>query len=409
MRLMPSLRIAVVGGSIAGCCTAAALLRAGHQVEVFERSASALVGQGVAIGLMPQTLRLLLQHDLVDETLPRFAMRAHVLLGKSEQDEPLGRASGRIDMPAWSVNWADLHANLRRRVPNESYHAGVALSAITDTTEASVELGFSDGSRRSFDLAVFADGYASLGRANICPEVAEPEYRGYVLWRGVLDVTKLVDPAPFAAEIYRISYQGAPGHAIAYRMPSGGGEVDDPGVVNFGCYRVVSADELPDMLLDPDRLQRGAALRGGALRREAEQAFKAFAREQLPGFFAEIMSQARDTFVQPIFSARVPRQRLQRVCLVGDAAALVQPFTGSGVLRALNHALGLARRLRDFSDVDGALATWDTEQCAFGRVLSDLGEQMEQALVWNAPNFATFDAASARQWWQTTTSVPRQG
>ena len=36
---------------------------------MFERSESALVGQGVAIGLPPEILRLLLRHDLIDEVL----------------------------------------------------------------------------------------------------------------------------------------------------------------------------------------------------------------------------------------------------------------------------------------------------------------------------------------------------
>lgn len=405
---VPSLQIAVIGGSIAGCCAAVELARAGHHVEVFERSASALVGQGVAIGLMPDTLRLLLRRDLIDETMPRLEMRAHVLVGRSTADEPLGRASGRIEVPSWSVNWADLHANLRRRVPDGCYRAGAAVSGIAEASDVSVELSFPDSPPRSFDLAVFADGYASIGRASLCPE-AEPAYRGYVLWRGVLDVAQLDDAAPFDANIYRISYQGAPGHAIAYRMPTGGRDADDPGVVNFGCYRVVSADDLPHLLLDPRRRQRGDSLRAGALSPEAEQSFKTFAREHLPSFFAEIMAQGRDTFVQPIFSARVPRQRLRRACLVGDAAALVQPLTGSGVMRAANHAVGLARRLRDTSEVDDALAAWDAEQSAFGHLLCDLGEQMEQALVWHAPDFAAFDAAGAQRWWQSATSVPRRG
>lgn len=39
-------RIAVVGGSVAGCAVAVELSRAGHEVKVFERSATALASQG---------------------------------------------------------------------------------------------------------------------------------------------------------------------------------------------------------------------------------------------------------------------------------------------------------------------------------------------------------------------------
>ena len=48
----PNLQIAVVGGSIAGCCAAVELTRAGHHAEIFERSGGALVGQGAGIGVL---------------------------------------------------------------------------------------------------------------------------------------------------------------------------------------------------------------------------------------------------------------------------------------------------------------------------------------------------------------------
>jgi 2-polyprenyl-6-methoxyphenol hydroxylase-like FAD-dependent oxidoreductase len=42
------MRVGIVGGSIAGCATAALLHRAGHDVTVFERSGSGLVSRGAA-------------------------------------------------------------------------------------------------------------------------------------------------------------------------------------------------------------------------------------------------------------------------------------------------------------------------------------------------------------------------
>jgi 2-polyprenyl-6-methoxyphenol hydroxylase-like FAD-dependent oxidoreductase len=40
------MRVGIIGGSIAGCATAALLHRAGHDVIVFERSESDLVSRG---------------------------------------------------------------------------------------------------------------------------------------------------------------------------------------------------------------------------------------------------------------------------------------------------------------------------------------------------------------------------
>jgi NADPH-dependent glutamate synthase beta subunit-like oxidoreductase len=44
------LRVGIVGGSIAGCAAAVALMRAGNSVTLFERSPDTLVGRGAGIG-----------------------------------------------------------------------------------------------------------------------------------------------------------------------------------------------------------------------------------------------------------------------------------------------------------------------------------------------------------------------
>ena len=49
-------KVAVVGGSIAGCATAIALTRAGCDVEVLERSSTGLRDRGAGIA-MPHPLR----------------------------------------------------------------------------------------------------------------------------------------------------------------------------------------------------------------------------------------------------------------------------------------------------------------------------------------------------------------
>jgi 2-polyprenyl-6-methoxyphenol hydroxylase-like FAD-dependent oxidoreductase len=111
------LQIAVVGGSIAGCCAAVELARSGHAVDVFERSASALIGQGAGIGLHNDTLEGLLARDLIDSDLPRLQMLDQALLAKTGSEARMGRESLRVRRPAWTVNWADLHRNFRARVP----------------------------------------------------------------------------------------------------------------------------------------------------------------------------------------------------------------------------------------------------------------------------------------------------
>lgn len=58
-----SLRIGIVGGSIAGLATAIELLKLGHEVTIFERSPSNLSERGTGISI-PRTLyKTLLKKD----------------------------------------------------------------------------------------------------------------------------------------------------------------------------------------------------------------------------------------------------------------------------------------------------------------------------------------------------------
>jgi 2-polyprenyl-6-methoxyphenol hydroxylase-like FAD-dependent oxidoreductase len=403
-----SLQVAVVGGSIAGCCAGVELARSGHDVTIFERSPHTLVGQGAGIGALPATLNTLIERDLVDRDMPALAIREHVFAGAAPEGPRTGREALRLQAATWSLNWADLHANLRRRVPDDRYRAGVEVRAVADSGSERPALTFADGATRSFDLVVFADGHASLGRRAVCPEL-EPSYRDYVLWRGVLDSRQLADTQPLHDSLYRISYGGLPGHAVAYRMPDAAGPAaDGGGLVNFGCYLPVTAAALAELLVDPGGRRHASSLAAGELRIEEELRFQAFARQRLPPYFGELMAQARDTFVQAVFSARITRHRSARLCLIGDAGTLVPPLTGSGVLKALTHAIDLARSLREATDLNGALEQWDRRQTAFGDVLFQIGSQMEQASIWQMVDFAELDAAATLGWWQSMTNIARK-
>jgi 2-polyprenyl-6-methoxyphenol hydroxylase-like FAD-dependent oxidoreductase len=64
------IRVAVVGGSIAGCAVAVELTRAGYAVRVFERARGPLVGQGAGIGTRMATFWSLVARDLLHANLP---------------------------------------------------------------------------------------------------------------------------------------------------------------------------------------------------------------------------------------------------------------------------------------------------------------------------------------------------
>ena len=398
---IPCLRIGVVGGSMAGCTAALLLERDGHDVHVFERSPNELEDHGAGIAAWSATLRQLRGLDLIDAELPVRWIRKHVLAGKCAS-ERLGHMALSMDVEHAALRWGDLYGNLRRRMTAQRYHFGMCAQALVSQASDHAVVGFSDGSERRFDLLLWADGYRSVGRAALCPEVAL-EYRGYVLWRAVLDGSALDELVPLADTLFRVSCVGLPGHAVFYVVPALRADQPDACAVNMACYVPLPVHELAGFLVDREGRQRAGSLPPGSMRPELHAQLTAAVSAELPEYFADILARCRDSFAQPIYTAAAPRYHLGRVGLLGDAGELVQPLVGSGVLKASTNALTLVESLRAHDTLAAALAAWDAAQRAAAARMSAVAAQLERALIWQVPDFGGMDADATRAYWQRAT------
>src|SRR6202042_3063595 len=113
LRVATGMKVGIIGGSIAGCATAALLHRAGHDVIVFERSESDLVSRGAGILMTTAAWQDMMAHGLTDEPLPacragysRFVTRAP---GTGQE-----RWLGDVQMSFTLLNSAYLYQRLRR-------------------------------------------------------------------------------------------------------------------------------------------------------------------------------------------------------------------------------------------------------------------------------------------------------
>src|SRR6185437_15794942 len=177
------MRVGIIGGSIAGCATAALLHRAGHDVTVFERSGSDLVSRGAGIAMLTAAWQDMMAHGLIDGPLP--ACRADCFRYVTrESGTGQQRWLGDVQMSFTLLNWTHLYQGFRRCVPDELYRRACTVELVEarlqDTT-----LHLRPGGALDFDLVVCADGYRSMGRGLIDPG-ATLRYRGMVLWRGLL-------------------------------------------------------------------------------------------------------------------------------------------------------------------------------------------------------------------------------
>ena len=401
------MKIGIVGGSIAGCTAAVALSRAGHEVTVLERSRGGLTGRGAGIGTPLETFETLISQDLIGANTPRFIVSEHPFVSRLDASDYFGHKALTLPLSMALVNWGDLWRELRSRVNDSAYVEGRIVSS-SQSVGDQVILSGADGWGDTYDLAVFADGYRSYGRRILFPDL-DLSYRGYVLWRGVLEESRLSDSSPLETALYRLHFKDLPGNAVFYFVPGTDGSIDAGNRrVNWACYIPVPEEELLEFLVDRCGNQKKHSLSPGAMRLEEEERLKKLMSEHLPSYFSEIVADSQDTFVQPISTITVPQNAIGRIALLGDAGAVAPPFTGSGVFKAMMNAMELVAAIGDENDPVETLAQWSTEQAERGRQLTVLGEQMERAFVWEAPDFSGMAESEAREWWSKSISFPEE-
>ena len=360
---MTATRIAVVGGSLGGLFAANVLLRDGHDVTVLEKAASSLDGRGAGIvthsGL---TTALRAAGAVVDATLG-VPVEARVALNAA------GATVARVDYPQVLTSWGRLYALLRAALPAERYRAGhevVSVAAQDDT----VRVRCTDGSELEADLLVASDGIRSVVRGACAPQV-EPQYAGYVAWRGVCDEAVL--SAQTRCTLFDHFGFGLPeGEQIIGYPVAGAGNAIERGRrrYNFVWYRPAAEQStLRALLTDADGVhhERGISPNQVSWREIADM--RAAARELLAPQWAEVIEKTAQPFLQPIYDLGSDRLAFGRIALMGDAAFVARPHVGMGVTKAGDDALALARAIAAHGAGPAAWQAYEAERLPPGRAV----------------------------------------
>jgi 2-polyprenyl-6-methoxyphenol hydroxylase-like FAD-dependent oxidoreductase len=390
------MRVGIIGGSIAGCATAALLHRGGHDVIVFERSESDLVSRGAGIGTPTAVWQDMMAHGLIDETLPAFRidyLRFVTRGSGTGQQRWLGDV--RPSLSFTLVNWAHLYQWLRRGVPDERYRSASVVELIEAGPDgATVHLG--PGGAVDFDLVVCADGYRSMGRRLVDRDAAL-RYRGVVGWRGLLHESDLrADPLD-GCDLLRVGYQG--GHGVLYYIP-GSGQSAEPGrrLLVWGYYLQVPEGALSSVLVDDQERQQSSSVPFGKVHPQVRADFESRLADLLPPVLFELVQQSANSAIHAIYSVAPRSYARDRLCLVGDAGAVFPPFTSSGVLKAVANATSLADALADAPAVDDALRRWSEAQLQVAAQVMPIAEHGERSQVFDMPDLTAMPAAATNDW-----------
>lgn len=333
-------RILIAGAGLGGLAAAGCLLKAGHDVHVFEQ-APELSEVGAGIQMSANAMHVL-NHLGIGEAISRMSVRpeAYVfrLFDSGEVIHRFELADEHLKLhnaPYNQAHRADLHDTLAdcvRALKPDAIHLNKKATGFIEDANG-VTLQFDDGTTAHGDLLVGADGVKSVVRDQICGAVPAT-YTGDAAWRVTIPAHQL--PANFMDQVMSV-WLGPGLHAVCYYVRSGD-------LLNF-----VGAVETQDI---------------GEESWTAKFPWETF-KADFAGWHEDIQTiidlADRDAcyrwalFRRPV----VEGWSTARATILGDAAHATLPYLAQGAAMAIEDGAVLTRALEQSSTLSDALALYE--------------------------------------------------
>ena len=354
-----SRRALVIGGSLGGLFAGNLLLRAGWDVQVYERSPVPLSGRGAGIVTHPPLVDALMRAGADSSAGLGVAVPGRVTFARD------GAVLGQRVAPQVLTSWSRLYSLLDAAFPTSRVHRGWTLESVRQNG-AGVTACFAGGAEARGDVLVGADGIRSAVRAALMPAV-RAEYAGYVAWRGLADEAAL-PAATHAALFERFAFCLPDGEQMLGYPIAGDGDDTRRGHrrYNFVWYRPADVAALQDMQTDTDGRTHTDGIPPALIRPALVASMRADADRVLSPQFADVVRACASPFLQPIHDLAVPGMVQGRVALLGDAAFVARPHVGMGVTKAAQDAVALAGLLAGAGAPGAALAAYEADRLPAG-------------------------------------------
>ncbi|WP_018698515.1 FAD-dependent monooxygenase [Amorphus coralli] len=327
---MTGLSIGICGGGVGGLCAGIALQRLGHSVSIFEQTAR--FGRvGADINLTPNAVHALDGLGVGEAARATAARPTHRISRMWDSGEETSRlplssaAEERYGAPQLTLHRADLLSILTEALGADTLAFGHRIAGVEPVADGAT-ITFADGSSRTFDVVIGADGIHSVVRHALFGD-DHPTFTGIVSHRGVF-------PRAAAGDLANLD-----------AFTKWWGPTSDYQIVTFPLSH---GQEIFVFSTTPrsDWTEEGWTIPGdlAALR----EAYKDFHPE------ARALLNALDEVTSSALHVREPLPTWSKGCItiLGDAAHPMVPFMAQGACMAIEDAIVLARALDGAAKVD---------------------------------------------------------
>lgn len=174
--------VIIIGGGIGGAATALALIRAGLEPMVYERTKE-LREVGAGIALWANATHILKNLGLLEEAMRIGYLTTNYQFNSQFGKELVNVAIDCFELPVIGIHRAELHQLLWRNVPGEKFILGETFERF-ERKGNQVYAYFASGLSVGGDALIGADGLRSRVRAAILGD-EPPTYRNFKTWRGL--------------------------------------------------------------------------------------------------------------------------------------------------------------------------------------------------------------------------------
>lgn len=366
-------RIVIIGASYAGMCSALALCSKGLGVRIVERAETpGRRGSGVVV------------QSRMEEQLKQNGLESRGVIGISPSGRRLFKRDGSVaELPldgAYYTGWDALLSRLEASLPRNCILRGLTLQDV-DVQPDHVVARFHTGEEWVSDVLVGADGIGSRTRQIVDPD-AVPEFAGYVAYRGVVSESAIPSDYRDGMDSYFNIVELPRGQFLSYPISGPNGETaEGRRRINWVWY-VPESQDAPESFRDRQGVLHRSTVAPGLVRQDVREHILGIARRDFPLQFYRLVAATEEPFIQRVVDMMPRKMVFGRAVLVGDAASIVRPHTGSGSAKAVEDAVLLAEHLSetphlsDCNAVQNHLAAWEAERLASNRALVERGRAL---------------------------------